>query len=106
MSYHQGPRFQCHVLKDLGVSDHLRCRVDGEFQLGLLAEVNREPLHEEGCEPGSSPASEGVENQEPLESSALLSLLPDSIQNLQIKMSYVSIKNFWPFKSKYWQFTI
>ena len=64
------------------IFSYLRCRVDGEFQLGLLAEVDGEPLHEEGREPRTSSATEGMENQEPLEAGALLSLLPDSVQNL------------------------
>jgi hypothetical protein len=45
---------------------HLRSWIDGEAQLGLLAVLHREALHEEGCEPRPGPATEGVEYQEPL----------------------------------------
>ena len=41
--------------------------VDGELQLGLLAVVNGETLHQEGGESGSGTTTEGVEDQETLE---------------------------------------
>jgi len=47
-------------------------RVDGELEFTLLAEVNREPLHEEGGEPGSGAATEGVEDEEALQAGALV----------------------------------
>ena len=36
---------------------YLGCWVNGELKLGLLAVVDREPLHEEGGEAGSSTAT-------------------------------------------------
>ena len=59
----------------------LRSRVDGELQLGLLAVVHGESLHQEGGEAGASAATEGVEDEESLESSALVSQLPDPVQD-------------------------
>merc|ERR1719464_2321441 len=56
-------------------SGHLRSRVDGELQLGLLAIIHRETLHEEGREPRAGSSSKGVENQESLETSASISKL-------------------------------
>ena len=40
--------------------------VDGELQLGLLAVVNRETLHQEGGETGAGTTTEGVEDKETL----------------------------------------
>ena len=60
---------------------YLGCRIDAELELGLLAVVDGEPLHEEGGEPGSSSSTEGVEDKESLESSALVSQLPDPVQH-------------------------
>ncbi len=41
-------------------------RIDGETQLGLLAVLHRQALHEEGCEPGPGSASKRVEHQKSL----------------------------------------
>ena len=60
---------------------YLRSRVDGEFELGLLAVVDREPLHEEGGEAGTSTTTERVEDEEALKTSALISQLSDTIEN-------------------------
>ena len=46
---------------------HLRCRVDGELQLGLLAVVDTEPLHQQRGEAGAGTAAERVEDQETLQ---------------------------------------
>jgi len=62
-------------------SGHLRSRVDREFQLGLLAIVHRQALHQEGSEARASASSEGVEDEETLKTSALLRQLSDSVQN-------------------------
>ena len=48
--------------------------VDGELQLGLLSVVNAEPLAEQRGQTGSGTSTEGVEDQESLESSTLVSL--------------------------------
>jgi hypothetical protein len=53
-------------LVECSVAHHLWSWIDGEAQLGLLAVLHREALHEEGCEPRPCPATEGVEHQEPL----------------------------------------
>ena len=58
---------------------HLRSRVDGELQFGLLAVVHRQTLHEEGSEAGASAATEGVEDEEALETGTLVSEFPDAV---------------------------
>ena len=55
--------------------------VDGELQFGLLAVVHRQTLHEEGSEAGASAATEGVEDEEALQTSALIREFPDAVQN-------------------------
>ena len=60
---------------------HLRSGVDGELQLGLLAVVHGETLHQQGGESGSSSTTKGVEEKESLETSALISQLPDPVKN-------------------------
>ena len=60
---------------------HLGRRVDGELQLGLLPVVHGESLHQERGEAGASAATEGVEDEESLETSTLISQLPDPVQD-------------------------
>ena len=60
---------------------NLGSRVDGELQLRLLAIVNREPLHEQRSEARSSATSKRVEEKEALQASALVSQLPNPVQN-------------------------
>lgn len=55
--------------------------VDGELQLGFLSVIDGETFHEEGGESGSGTTTEGVEDKESLETSALISQLPDSVEN-------------------------
>jgi len=55
--------------------------VDGELELGLLSVVYAQPLHKEGGESGSGTATEGVEDEESLETSALISQLPDPVED-------------------------
>merc|ERR1719361_15557 len=55
--------------------------VDGELQLGFLAIVDAQPFHEEGGESRSGTTTEGVEDEESLETGTLVSQLPDSVQN-------------------------
>ena len=55
--------------------------VDGELQLGFLSVVDAEAFHEEGGEAGSGTATEGVEDEESLETSTLISQLPDPVQD-------------------------
>jgi hypothetical protein len=59
----------------------LRSGVDGELELGLLAVVDGKSLHEEGGESGSGTTTEGVEDQETLETSALIGELSDSVED-------------------------
>ena len=55
--------------------------VDGELQLGFLAVVDGETFHKERGESGSGATTEAVEDQETLKTSALISQLPDSVEN-------------------------
>jgi len=59
----------------------LRSRVDGKLQLGLLSIVDRESLQEEGTESGTGTTTKGVEDEEALETSAVISQLSDSVQD-------------------------
>jgi len=54
--------------------------VDGEAELGLLAVVDGESLEEEGAETGAGTTTNGVEDEEALETSALISELSDSVE--------------------------
>ena len=47
-------------------SAHLGSWVDGELQLGLLAVVHRQTLHQQGGEARAGAATEGVEDEEAL----------------------------------------
>jgi hypothetical protein len=60
---------------------HLGSRVDREFELGLLAVIDGQPLHEEGGEAGAGASAEGVEDEEALESGALLGELSDAVKD-------------------------
>jgi hypothetical protein len=62
-------------------SGDLRSWVDSKLKLGLLAVVNGEALHEEGGETGTGTTAEGVEDQEALKTSALVSELADSVED-------------------------
>jgi len=55
--------------------------VDGKLELGLLAVVNGQSLHEEGSESGSGTTTEGVEDEETLETSTLIGQLSDSVEH-------------------------
>ena len=59
---------------------HLGGGVDGETELGLLAVVDGESLEEEGSESGSGTSTDGVEDEESLETSALIGELSDSVE--------------------------
>ena len=54
--------------------------VDGETKLGFLTVVNGESLEEEGTESGSGTTTDGVEDEETLESGTLVSKLSDSVE--------------------------
>merc|ERR1712024_40829 len=79
--------FQCCVGRQDRVvrlhhgSGHLRCGVNRELELGLLAVVDRQPLHEEGGESRSSSTTEAVEDEESLKTGTLVGQLADSVQD-------------------------
>jgi len=54
--------------------------VHGEAELGLLAVVDGESLEEEGTETGTGTTTDGVEDEEALETSALIGELTDSVE--------------------------
>jgi len=54
--------------------------VDGEAELGLLAVVDGETLEEEGSETGTGSTTDGVEDEETLETSALIGELTDAVE--------------------------
>merc|ERR1719431_384860 len=59
----------------------LGCWVDGKLQLGLLAVVDGETLHQQGCEARASASTEAVEDEEALKTCALVSQLTDPVQH-------------------------
>jgi hypothetical protein len=61
-------------------SGHLRGWVDAEVELALLSVVDGKSLKEERSETGSCSTTNGVENEETLETSALVSQLPHSVE--------------------------
>jgi len=58
----------------------LRGWVDGESELGLLTVIDGESLEEERSETGSGTSTNSVEDEETLETSALISELSDSVE--------------------------
>merc|ERR1711981_709046 len=67
----------------VGLNDgggHLGGGVHGEAELGFLAVVDGESLEEERAETGSGTATNGVEDEEALETSALIGELTDSVE--------------------------
>ena len=60
---------------------HLRRRVNGELQLGLLAVVDAKPLHQQRGEAGAGAAAERVEDEEALQAGTLVGQLPDAVQH-------------------------
>ena len=62
-------------------SPRLRGWVDGELQLGLLAVVHRQTLHKQGGEARAGATAEGVEDEEALQTGALVSQLTESVED-------------------------
>uniref|UniRef100_A0A182QUA6 Uncharacterized protein n=1 Tax=Anopheles farauti TaxID=69004 RepID=A0A182QUA6_9DIPT len=60
---------------------HLRRRVDGELQFRLLAIIHRQTLHQQRGESGTGTTTERVEDQETLQTRALVGQLADAIQH-------------------------
>jgi hypothetical protein len=58
----------------------LRGWVDGETELGLLTVIDGKSLEEEGTKTGTGTTTNGVEDEETLETSALISELSDSVE--------------------------
>jgi len=54
--------------------------VDAEIKLGLLSVVNGETLEKEGTETGTSSSTDGVEDTESLETSAVVGKLADAVE--------------------------
>ena len=54
--------------------------VNSETELGLLTVINGESLEEEGTETGTGTTTDGVEDEEALETSALIGELADSVE--------------------------
>mmetsp|Transcript_49324 Transcript_49324/g.107639 ORF Transcript_49324/g.107639 Transcript_49324/m.107639 type:complete len:211 (+) Transcript_49324:384-1016(+) len=59
----------------------LRARPNGEGQLGLLAVIHRQTLEQQAPETRPGATSTGVEHQEPLQSSAVVGQLSNSVQH-------------------------
>ena len=59
----------------------LRSGVDGEFELGLFAVIHGETLHQEGGESGAGTTAERVEEEETLETGALIGELTDAVED-------------------------
>lgn len=69
------------VWLDHGGGD-LWCWVDTELKLALLAVVDRQTLHEESTETGTSTTTEAVEDEETLETRAVVGNVTDLVQDL------------------------
>ena len=63
-------------------SGDLRCWVHAELELALLAVVDGETLHEEGTETGTGTTTEGVEDEEALETRAVVGDVADLVEDL------------------------
>ena len=55
-------------------------RVDGESELGFLTVIDGKSLEEEGSETGTGTSTDGVEDEETLETSALIGELSNSVE--------------------------
>ena len=55
--------------------------VDDELKLGLSAVVNGQTLEQQGTETGTSTTSEGVEQDEALQTRAIIGQLSDAVEN-------------------------
>jgi len=61
-------------------SGDLRRRIDCETKFGFFAVIDGESLEKEGTKTGTSTTTNGVEDQETLETSAVISELSDSVE--------------------------
>ena len=62
---------------------HLGGGVDTELELGLLAVVDRQTLQQESTETGTGTTTEGVEDEEALETSTVVGELADTVEDLR-----------------------
>jgi len=60
----------------------LRRRVDTELELALLSVVDRQTLHQQGTEAGTGSSTEGVENEETLQTRAVVGNTADLVEDL------------------------
>lgn len=60
----------------------LRSGVDAELELALLAVVDGQTLHEQSAETGTGTTTEGVEDEETLQTSAVVGNTADLVQDL------------------------
>jgi hypothetical protein len=60
----------------------LRRRVDTELELALLAVVDGQTLHQQGTETGTCSSTEGVENEETLQTGAVVGNTADLVEDL------------------------
>ena len=68
----------------VGLNDgggRLRRRVDGELELALLAVVDGQTLHQQSTETRTSTTTEGVEDQETLETNTVIGNAADLVEN-------------------------
>ena len=63
-------------------SRHLGCGVHGKLELGLLAVVGREALEKKGTEAGTGTTTEGVEDEESLETGTSVRELADAVEDV------------------------
>jgi len=63
-------------------SGHLRCRVDTELQLALLAIVDREALHEQCTKARACSTTKRVKHQETLQTRAVVCNMTNFVQDL------------------------
>jgi len=60
---------------------HLRGRVDGESELGLAAVVDGQTFQDEGSETGTGTSTDGVEDEESLQTGAVVGELADAVED-------------------------
>ena len=60
---------------------YLRCRINTELHLGLLAVVVSQTLHQQRHETGTGAAAEAVEDEEPLKTCAVVGHAANPIQH-------------------------
>ena len=72
---------------------NLWCRVDCKFQLGFLAIVNWQTLHEQRSKSRASTTTKGMENKETLQTSTLISLRRNSKQRFKLPIWEITLES-------------